>query len=132
MTVWTAGMRMTADRLNDVTSLIVTSGVTAATNFSVISYQANFSGGNVSIALVVQYSGSTITTTSTDQIADTLCATLPTGHRPQAKYWTGVARNSVDLGGCNIDTDGTVTLTTMIGSLASGQNCNINATYANA
>lgn len=137
MTVWTAGMRITADRLNDGTAQQVTSGVTAASGWSVGSYLAQLSpGGMITVDLQMTYTSTTaITGTSTGNIVgDPTIATLPSGHRPATKDWYAFTASGAAFGTASIDTDGTVQLATLhatatIQGPSTNQNVYIHAVY---
>lgn len=83
MTQWLAGMRMTAERMNDNTiEEVVSSGLTAATGFSVTSFSGRKVNGITTIAVTLSRTGSTLTATSAGALTSTLACTLPIGWRP--------------------------------------------------
>src|SRR5690349_18614094 len=125
-------MLITADRLNDgidVTS--TTTGLVAATGFSINSFEARVSGKVCSVDLYMSVT-TTINTTSstTPNITDTTMATLPAGYRPseivQTMWGSGVAAGDVI-----INTDGTVVLRTSDYNqpISSGANVRVHASY---
>jgi hypothetical protein len=127
MTVWLAGMRMTADRLNDYApDAETTSGLVAATNFTVNSFYASRSGGAVFVHCYLNYTGGTITATS-GNINDTLMCTLPSGWRPPTTI-NAIWGSSVD-GECTIGTTGLVTLRSSNGNVTNGLNLRMTASW---
>lgn len=128
MTAWLPGMKITAARLNDFTATAsTTSGLTAATNFSVNSFQGRKVSGVTTVQVYVQYTGAGITATS-DNIADTTCCTLPSGYRPQEIITTNWDTGSSE-GGCIINTDGTIVLRTAGASIATNNNIRISGSW---
>lgn len=119
MTVWLAGMRVTADRLNDYSlDAETTSGLVAATNFSVNNFWANRHGATVEMNIYLQYTGSGITATA-GNIPDTLCCTVPVGWRPNsASTLNGIWDNGSQSGGFVLGTDGLCTLRTSSASIS--------------
>jgi len=113
MTQWLAGMKITAARLNDFTPVAVTGTVTAATNFSVTSFVAYDAGGQTWFAVQLTYSGSTITASSSGDITDTQCCTLPSALIPPAATWLPYKAGNTADGIVQIDTGGVCKLQTL-------------------
>ncbi|AVP41357.1 hypothetical protein SEA_YARA_23 [Streptomyces phage Yara] len=118
MTQWLAGMRLTADRLNDNTIDDTTStGATAATGFSVNDFFGQKVNGITTITISCTRSGANIAeiATNSGNISDTAMATLPAGWRPpnliEAMWDSGF-----NDGGATISTSGVITLRTTSGS----------------
>lgn len=127
MTLWLAGMAITADRLNDYTPDEETaSGLVPAANFTVNSFYASRTGGTVFVHCYLNYSGSTITP-SGGNITDTAMCTLPNSWWPPTVL-NALWGSTVD-GDCVIGTDGVITLRTSNGSITSGQNLRVTATW---
>lgn len=122
MTLWQPGMRMTAGRLNDYTPVALTSTVTAATNFSVSTFAARKAGGVTEFAVMLTYSGSTITASSTGNIGDTLACTLPSDCRPGAETYAIFEVAGTTAGSVRIATNGQCTLTTLYPTSSIGAN----------
>jgi hypothetical protein len=123
MTNWLAGMRITADRLNDNTlETSTTSGLVAATNFSVNSFSGRKVNGITTVNGSVQYTGAGINVTNPgDNIADTAICTLPTGWRPSEAVnciWSDGSRD----GEASIATSGVVTIRTTLNDITTSAN----------
>lgn len=132
MTQWLAGMRVTEDRLNDhAADETASSGVTAATNWAVTSFDGKKVSGITSVSLVMAYSGATITATSAGNITDTLMATLPVGWRPSESVTVTYESNGTRDGSVTISTAGNITLRTMspTSTLASGSSVTMFASW---
>lgn len=92
MTVWLAGMEITADRLNDYTpDDSTTTGLTAATGFSVSDFYAVRSKGTVVLDMALSRTGGTISDVN-GNITNTDICTVPADWRPNATgtisgYW---------------------------------------------
>lgn len=132
MTQWLAGMIITADRLNDgIDVASTTSGLTAATGFTVNNFEGRVSGRLCTVDLYMSVTTTiNTTTTTTPNIADTTMATLPAGYRPseivQTMWGSGVA-----AGDAIINTDGTVVLRTSDYNqpISSGANIRVHGTF---
>lgn len=128
MTNWLAGMRITADRLNDDTPTTTASGATAAANFTLSSFSGYKVGNTVTVNAVLQYTGATITETS-GNIADTTAVTFPSGYRPTFTTVLGQWGSTTESGACAIDTAGACVLQSANGSLENGNTIRIYATF---
>lgn len=129
MTVWLAGMRITADRLNDYSlDSETTSGLVAATNFTTVFFYGRRSKGTVVIDAQLTYGGATITATD-GNIADTDICTLPSGWRPQHNTIMGTWDDSQESGGLICTTAGLVTLRTSDGDIENGRLVRIQLTF---
>ncbi|NUS26135.1 MAG: hypothetical protein HOV92_18190 [Streptomyces sp.] len=116
MTNWLAGMRITADRLNDNTSTSTTSGLTAATGFSVNSFLGRKVSGVTVLDIYMQRTGADITATG-GNITDTQICTVPAGWRPPDQTINGTWDNGAAEGGWVVGTDGVCTLRTSNGTI---------------
>lgn len=134
MTVWLAGMRVTADRLNDHTAEEeTTTGATAATGFSISDFQGRKVNGITTITITcTRTSATTIGETSagSGNISDTAMATLPSGWRPP-ELMEAMWDSGFNDGGATISTAGVITLRTTSGSTGIAQNHNprVSATW---
>lgn len=133
MTVWLPGMKLTADRLNDHTVEETTSsGLTAATNFTVSSFSGRKVNGITTVTILCTRTTSAITegATNTGNIADTAMCTLPAGWRPPEMI-EAMWDSGFNDGGATIGTDGVVTLRTTSGNtgIAIGHNPRITAVW---
>lgn len=109
MTLWQPGMRMTADRLNDgIDPTIVTTGLVAATDFTVVDFWAARSGQNVSVMCILEYTGTGIALAS-GNLPDTPMCTLPSGWRPPVVV-NDTWGDGTESGECTIGTTGVITL----------------------
>jgi hypothetical protein len=133
MTVFLAGMRATADRMNDNTLVdSTTSGLTAATNFTASSFSGRKVNGITTVNVVLQYTGGGIgeTVGGSGNIAETTAGTLPSGWRPPetvSVLWGSTTND----GRASIATDGTITLSTTSGSsgIATGNSIRITTSW---
>lgn len=132
MTNWLAGMLITADRLNDgVDATSTTSGCTAASGFTLNDFEGRISGQVCTVDVYLSVTSTINTTSSTSSnITDTLCATVPAGYRP-AHVASVVWGDGTESGEAIIDTDGTVTLRTSDynQAISSGRNVRVHGTY---
>jgi hypothetical protein len=125
-------MRITADRLNDYSlDAETTSGLVAATDFSVNNFWANRRAGTVELNMYLLYSGGGISIISGGNIADTQCCTVPSGWRPNsASIINGSWDDGTSSGGFVLGTDGVCTLRTSNGSaIASGRNLRLHVVF---
>ncbi|MFD6416012.1 hypothetical protein [Streptomyces sp. NPDC060194] len=84
MTIWQPGMRITAARQNDTTPTdSTTSGLVAATGFTVTSFSGYRFFGVVSVNLYLQATTGVTVGANTENITDTQFCTIPEGWRPQ-------------------------------------------------
>lgn len=132
MTQWLAGMRITADRLNNFSPVPVTAAVTPAAGFSATTFDARKAGGVTQFTVVLSRTGGAVTADAAGNIVDTPCCTLPAVCRPGTTY-NGVYEKSGQAGGTiRISSDGTCTLTTLNGgaSIGSGNTINFSGAFA--
>lgn len=118
MTKWLAGMRLTADRLNDNTLFdSTTSGATAASGFSLASFSGRKVNGITTITISCTRTGADITeiATNSGNISDTTFATLPAGWRPP-ELIEAIWDSGFNDGGATINSSGVITLRTTSGS----------------
>lgn len=129
MTVWLAGMEITADRLNDYTADdSISSGLTVASGWSSSGFSAVRSKGTVTVDIILTRTGSTISG-STGNSADVELCTLPEGWRPPVVMETLYGNNQT-FGGCVINTSGVITLrTTNTQDVANGNTIRVHATF---
>lgn len=128
-----AGMRLTADVLNDHTAdEETTAGFTAATGFDVTDFQGRKVNGITQITVTCSRTGANITeiATNSGNISDTTYGTLPVGWRPQ-ELIEAMWDSGFNDGGATINTSGVITLRTTSGSagIATGNNPRITATW---
>ncbi|MGW5467678.1 hypothetical protein [Streptomyces chartreusis] len=118
MTNWLAGMEITAARLADgIDPTVTTTGLSAASGFSVNDFYGVKSGKNVELAIYLARTGADITA-SGGNISDTACCTVPSGLRPTATSTiNGSWDNGSVSGGFVIGTDGICTLRTSSGNI---------------
>jgi hypothetical protein len=124
MTQWLAGMRITADRLNDYSlDDETTSGFSIASGWTLNNFWANRQGATVEVNIYVNRSGADITTTN-GGFADVTVGTVPAGWRPNsASTISGSFDNGVTgFGGTVMGTDGIVTIRDSIFTIGSGTN----------
>lgn len=80
MTAWLSGMEITAERLNDgPTPVVVTTGLTAATGFTVGAFSARKTGHLVELYMILT---NTNAITGGNISPDLTVATLPDGYAP--------------------------------------------------
>lgn len=128
-----AGMRLTADLLNDHTADEETvAGAVASTGFSVVDFVGRKVNGVTTITITCNRTGSAIPETSagSGNIGDTSMATLPVGYRPQ-ELMEAIWDSGFNDGGATINTSGVITLRTTSGSegVGSGHNPRVSATW---
>lgn len=121
MTTWLAGMRMTADRLNDNTvETTTTTGATASSGFAISSFSGRKVNGITTITISCTRTGAIAeVATNTGNIGDTSMATLPVGWRPP-ELIEAMWDNGFNDGGATINTSGVITLRTTSGNLGVG------------
>lgn len=129
MTQYQPGMILTEERLNDGPPTITTdSGLVAASGFAVNDFRGYRTGRNIVLDLYLNRSGATITATS-GNIADTQCATVPSGWRPTNGTINGGWDDGTSSGGWVIGTDGICTLRTASSDIASGRNLRLHVAF---
>jgi len=122
VTVWQPGMRITDVRLNDYTPVALTSTPTAAAGFALTSFNAKKSGGTTEWSVFLTYSGTTITASSTGNIADTLACTLPSDCWPGAETYEMYEVAGITAGSVRIMPNGQCLLTTLYPTSSIGAN----------
>ena len=128
MTLWRPGMRITDDRLNDgIDPTIVTTGLVAATDFTVNDFYASKSGRAVSVHCYLLYSGTGINLVS-GNLPDTTLCTLPSGWRPQTTI-NAVWGDGTEDGECTIGTAGAITLRSSNLSIPTSRNIRVTASW---
>ncbi|MER5843679.1 hypothetical protein ABT099_25990 [Streptomyces prasinus] len=105
-----------------------TTGLSAASGFSVLDFFGYRQGKVTSIDLYLARTGGKITANS-GNIADTVCATVPSAWRPQHSTITGCFDNGIVHGGFVIGTDGIVTLRTATDDIDGGTNLRLHLTF---
>lgn len=129
MTQWLPGMRITADRLNDgLDPTTVTTGLVAATGFSVADFEARRLGSRLvsfTATLLNVSSTALMSGTNNGNIAgDPVIATLPSGWGPN-EVVAAVWDNGTVFGGAVIGTGGGISLRTITYNQAVGTGTNI-------
>jgi hypothetical protein len=126
-----AGMLITADRLND-NSLddSTTSGLVAATDFTVNSFSGRKVNGITTVHIYLQYTGTglTISPSPGGNLGDLTIATLPSGWRPP-EVINAAEGDGTTIGEVTIGTTGIVSLRATVTSIATGRNMRITATW---
>ncbi|MFD6035716.1 hypothetical protein ACFWHF_14415 [Streptomyces griseoincarnatus] len=130
MTNWLAGMEITADRLNDgIDATTTTTGLTAATDFTVTSFSGRRSGKVVTVDVFVQYTGAGINVTNPgDNITDTPMCTLPSGWRPP-ETMNAIWGSGAVHGDTNIATTGVMSLRTTSNDIVTNANIRVVASW---
>lgn len=130
MTAWLAGMRITADRLNDYSlDDETTSGFVIGTGWALNNFWANRQGATVEMNIYVNRTGATITAT-TGNITDTLIGTAPAGWRPNtASTLNGTWDDGTSTGGFVLGTDGVCTIRTATSDIIAGRNLRLHVTF---
>ena len=130
MTVWLAGMRITANRLNDHTvEATTTSGLTAASGFTVNSFSGRKVNGVTTVHVYLLRTGGEIPTSGYvigDNLADTAMATLPSGWRPPELINAIVGDGNTD-GEVTISAAGVITLRSQFNKVVTDRNFRITA-----
>lgn len=130
MTTWTAGMTVTAGRLNDgVTPTVTTTGLVAQTGFTVGSFVAYKIGHLVSFYALINSTNAI--SASGGNLADTAVATLPAGWWPLDQVNACFGNGSMD-GEFIIDSSGVITLRSAVATIAAGTNLRFANTYVYA
>ncbi|WP_028814425.1 hypothetical protein [Streptomyces flavidovirens] len=128
MTAWLAGMRITAARLLTDTPTITTTGLVAASGFSVNDFRGARSGNVIVLDMYVQRTGAAIALTS-GNLPDTAACTAPAGWRPTHGTINGDWDDGTATGGFVIGTDGLCTLRTSTGDIATGRNLRMHVSF---
>lgn len=134
-TPFLTGQRLTADLLNaniiDIPEVITVASTigTAASGFTASSVRAALlaNGKLVNLDMLLAVT-TTITPTGVNISPDVLCFTLNAGYRPSAAYEVAFDNGSAGGNGL-INTDGTINLRAAYGTISSGTNIRISATF---
>lgn len=105
-----------------------TSGLTAASGFSVTDFAAYREGRVTVIDMYLTRTGATIVETA-GNIADTVCCTLPTGWRPTHQTINGCWDNGFTDGGFVVGTDGICTLRTSGADIGNGTSLRLHIVF---
>ncbi|WP_282703257.1 hypothetical protein [Streptomyces sp. CC219B] len=129
MTVYLAGMRATADRMNDHSlEDSTTSGLVAGTDWTVNSFSGRKVNGITTVHIYLQYTGTTVAIAYNTNLSDRTIATLPDGWRPP-EVINALAGDGQTMGEVTIGTTGLVSLRAMAGDLTNGRNFRITAEW---
>ncbi|WP_405676925.1 hypothetical protein OG292_19935 [Streptomyces sp. NBC_01511] len=134
MTTWLAGMRITADRLNDHTvDETATSGATASTGWTISTFEGRRVSGVTTVNLLVTRTGADVAQSAADSgniVSDPPIATLPIGWRPPSTA-NGIYGNGAVDGEFSINTAGVVLIRSISGAtgIVSGTNVRIFCTW---
>lgn len=131
MTLWLAGMAITADRLNDYSlDDETTAGFVVASGWTLNNFWANRQGATVEVNIYVNRSGADITQTSGNISPDVAVGTIPSGWRPNsASTINGTFDDGTTTGGWVVGTDGVCTLRTATSTIASGRNVRMHIVF---
>lgn len=111
---WLAGMRMTAERLNDNTAdEETTAGLTAATGWSINDFQGRKVNGITTVYISMNRTGGTLTASAAGALTPTLVCTLPIGWRPPDTIIENFDKSGVADGAVSILATGTCTIQSM-------------------
>jgi hypothetical protein len=128
MTVWLAGMQMTADRLNDHTADAQTaSGLVPSSGWSVNEFYARKVNGVTEVHCYLLRTGATITAT-TGNVADQAICVLPVGWRPDHTV-NGTWGDGTSSGEAILSNTGTVTLRTASSDIIANRNLRYSAVW---
>lgn len=105
-----------------------TTGLSATSGFSVIDFYGYRQGRMTTIDMFLTRTGGTINATN-GNIADTVCAIVPTSWRPTHDTITGCWDNGSVHGGFVIGIDGICTLRTASADIGSGTNLRLHLTF---
>lgn len=128
MTIWQAGQRLTPQRLNDTTpDETTTSGLVAATNWSIVSFVGRRRRGTTYInALITKTGGTLAADTGTENVlGDPLIATLPAGWWPPEDQGVAWDNGVVNGQGLIESADGEVRLRTISYNQAIANSTNV-------
>lgn len=122
MTAWQPGMTITAARLMEGPNpVITTSGLVAASGFTVSDFRGYKCGKNVELNMYLFRSGATIAVSGAGNLADTACCTVPAGLRPTSGTINGNWDDGTAEGGFVVGIDGICTLRTTNGEPIVGE-----------
>lgn len=105
-----------------------TSGLSAAAGFSVLDFFGHRQGKVTSLDLYLARTGGKITATA-GNIADTVCATVPSAWRPTHSTIAGCFDSGIVHGGFVLGTDGVATLRTATDDIDGGTNLRLHITF---
>jgi hypothetical protein len=122
VTLWTPGMRMTADRLNDNTlDDSTTSGLVLGTDWSENSFSGRKVNGITTVHIYLQFTGTTVAVAYNGNLTDRVIATLPSGWRPPEAI-NVPGGDGVIVAEATIGTTGLLNLRSVTGDLTNGRN----------
>jgi hypothetical protein len=122
-------MLITAARLLDDTSTTTTSGLTAATDFSVSAFRGSRVGNTIEVHCHLARTGATIAHSSGNISPDVDLATLPSGWRPTTGTTLGFWDSGTECGGVSISTAGLIQIRTSSSDIGTGANIRVQATW---
>ena len=129
MTLWRAGMRITAGRLNDhAVEASTSSGLTAGAGFTVLGFSGRKVSGVTTVHCYLSYDGSGLNPDATGNLADITMCTLPSGWRPPETINTTFG-DGVQDGECTISTSGVVSLRSVFSNIETGRNIRATAVW---
>lgn len=126
-----AGMRLTADRLNDNTlDASTTSGLSPATDFTVNSFSGRKVNGITTVHVYLQYTGTGLTVSPSPggNLGDVTIATLPSGWRPPETI-NAMEGDGSTIGEVTIATNGVISLRATVTTITNGRNMRITAAW---
>jgi hypothetical protein len=132
MTNWLAGMRITADRLNDHSLEATTaSGLVAASNFTVISFSGRKVSGVTTVHCYLAYGGAGLTVSPDPggNLGNVTMCTLPSGWRPPETI-NAIVGDGVQDGEAEITTNGVISLRSIFSSVETDRNLRVTAVWA--
>ena len=108
-----------------------TGSLAAGVNVTITSFTPLLSNKTLAFKAVLVWNGATTVASSTGNISHKLVATLPSNLAPVVTQYVFWDHGGLNGGGATIDTDGTITLTSMMPSatLAAGDIVNIGCSY---
>jgi len=124
---WLAGMRMTAERLNDNTAdEETTAGLTVATNWSLNGFQGRKVNGITTIYVSLNRTSATaLTASAAGALGPQLVCTLPVGWRPPDTVIENFDKSGTADGAVSILPTGTCTIQSMSPTASIAQNQDI-------
>ncbi|GAA3718335.1 hypothetical protein [Streptomyces tremellae] len=129
MTQWLAGMRITADRLNDHSEYddTTTTGLVAATGFTVSAFSGKKRSGITYVDVFVTRTGGDMTS-SGGNITDTQMCVLPVNWQP-GEVINGQWGQGLADGECTINPDGTIVLRSANGTIGNNTNLRVTSSW---
>ncbi|MEU0808642.1 hypothetical protein [Streptomyces sp. NPDC005970] len=128
MTAWKAGMLITAARLLDDTPTTTTSGIVAATGFTVTTFTGYRVGNTIELNANIQRTGADIPAT-TGNINDVQICTMPAGWRPTVGTTDFFWDSGFESGAFVMGTDGICTLRTATDNINTNANLRLHAVF---